>query len=110
MNVRKLRSIIAGIALTLAVLTGTVAAAWQVLPWAQADSAGAAAVETGESATEFLLTDRNGEVCVYAGETLVSSTGIPVQSLPRKDREELKKGIHAQGERELAALLEDFGA
>ena len=110
MNVRKLRSMITGIALTLAVLTGAAAATWQALPWARADSTGASAVETGESATEFLLTDRNGEVCVYAGETLVSSTGIPVQSLPRKDREELKKGIHAQGERELAALLEDFGA
>ena len=109
MNVRKLRSMITGIALALALLTGT-AAAWHMLPWAQANSDGAAAVETGESATEFLLTDRNGEVCVYAGETLVSSTGIPVQSLPQKDREELKKGIYAQGERELAALLEDFGA
>ena len=110
MNVRKLRSIITGIVLTLALLTGTTAAVWHALPWAQADSTGAAAVETGESATEFLLTDQNGEVCVYAGETLVSSTGIPVRSLPQQDREELKKGIRAQGERELAALLEDFGA
>lgn len=110
MNVRKLRSIITGAALSLAVLTGTTAAAWQVLPWAQAESNGAAAAEVGATATNFLLTDRNGEVCVYAGETLISSTGIPVGSLPQKDREDLAKGIHAQGERELAALLEDFGA
>lgn len=110
MNVRKLRSMITGIALALTVLTWATAAMWQTLPWAQADSNGAAAIETGETATEFLLTDRNGEVCVYAGETLISSTGISVRSLPQKDREELEKGIRAQGERELAALLEDFGA
>ena len=110
MKVRKLRSIIAGAALSLAVLTSATAAAWQTLPWARADAGGAAAVEAGETATEFLLTDRNGEVCVYAGETLISSTGIPVRSLPRQDREDLDKGIRARGERELAALLEDFGA
>lgn len=77
MKVRKLRSIIAGAALSLAVLTSATAAAWQTLPWARADAGGAAAVEAGETATEFLLTDRNGEVCVYAGETLISSTGHP---------------------------------
>lgn len=97
-------------ALSLAVLTSATAAAWRRLPWARADAGGAAAVEAGETATEFLLTDRNGEVCVYAGETLISSTGIPVRSLPRQDREDLEKGIRARGERELAALLEDFGA
>lgn len=63
MKVRKLRSIIAGAALSLAVLTSATAAAWQTLPWARADAGGAAAVEAGETATEFLLTDRNGEVC-----------------------------------------------
>ena len=110
MKVHKLRSIIAGAALSLAVLTSATAAAWQTLPWARADAGGAAAVEAGETATEFLLTDRNGEVCVYAGETLLSRTGIPVRSLPRQDREDLEKGIRARGERELAALLEDFGA
>ena len=33
MKVRKLRSIIAGAALSLAVLTSATAAAWQTLPW-----------------------------------------------------------------------------
>ncbi len=110
MKVRRLRSMITGIALTLAVLTTTTAAAWQILPWAQADANRAMTLEAGTRGTEFLLVDQNGEVCVYAGETLVSRTGIPVSTLPKQDREELEVGIYAKGERELAALLEDFGA
>ncbi len=83
---------------------------WQTLPWARADAGGAAAVEAGETATEFLLTDRNGEVCVYAGETLISSTGIPVRSLPRQDRRTWKRAS-APGERgNLRRCWRTFGA
>lgn len=110
MKARTLRSIITCIALILAVLTTSTAAAWQILPWAQADASGAATMETSENATEFLLKNQDGEVCVYADETLVSRTGIPVRSLPEQDREALETGIQAKGERALAALLEDFGA
>lgn len=110
MKVRKLRSMITGIALTLAVLTTTTAAVWQILPWAAADSYRAATLESGVQNTEFLLVDQNGEVCVYSGETLISRTGIPVGTLPQQNREELKTGIYVRGQAALATLLEDFGA
>ena len=107
MNVRKLRGSLLAAALALSALLWCAAAGQSGLP-ARAASGGAEISSPGS--TEFLLTERKGEVCVYAGDDLISSTGIPVQALPRQDREELRRGIRARGERELAALLEDFGA
>lgn len=106
MKKRKLRSIIAGITLVLALLTSTTAAAWQRVPWIQTNT-GTSAVAEGK---EFLLVNRDGEVCIYSGNALVSRTGIPVRTLPAQDRKALESGIRAQGEKQLAALLEDFGA
>ena len=59
---------------------------------------------------EYLLVDQGGRVCVYSGDSLISNTGIPVRALPELDRIALAQGIHAKGQRQLAALLEDFGA
>lgn len=105
MNTRKVRSWIAAAALALAVATTAGAATWQMLPWAKA---GGNQAEVGGG--EFLLVDQGGEVCVYAGDHLISSTGIPVRTLPELDRIALAQGIHATGQKELATLLEDFGA
>lgn len=105
MKKRKLRSIITGITLVLAIVTTTTAAAWQRVPWTQTNASTSAA-----EGNEFLLVNRDGEVCIYTGDTLVSRTGIPVRTLPAQDRKELETGIRAKGEEALAALLEDFGA
>lgn len=105
MNTRRVRRWITGVALALALVMTTGAVACQMLPWAKA---GGNAAEAGSG--EFLLVDRAGEICVYAGDHLVSSTGIPVRTLPELDRIALAQGIRANGQKELAALLEDFGA
>ena len=107
MNVRKLRGSLLSISLAAAILLGSAAIRLGAAP-VSAASGGAEMRLPAE--TEFLLTERRGEVCIYAGDALISNTGIPVRTLPRRDREELERGIRARGERELAALLEDFGA
>lgn len=107
MNVRKLRGSLLSMTLAAALLLGSTAIR---LGNSTARATSGGAEMTLSTATEYLLTERRGEVCIYAGDTLLSNTGIPVQSLPRKDREELGRGIRVRGERELAALLEDLGA
>lgn len=105
MNTRKVRSWLAGVALTLALAMTSGVLAWQLLPSARAGGNG-----TQADSGEYLLVEREGKVCVYAGDALISDTGIPVKTLPELDRIALAQGIHAQGQQELAALLEDFGA
>lgn len=106
MGVRKLRSAVAGLALAASAFAwGTVLLR---VP-SQAQATGKASVQITQE-QEFLLAEREGKVCIFAGDTLLSNTGIPVRSLPRQDREELQRGITARGEQELAALLEDLGA
>ena len=65
----------------------------------------AAAADNGE----YLLVDQAGQICIYSDGSLISNTGIPVRALPELDRIALAQGIHAKGQRQLAALLEDFG-
>ena len=79
--------------------------AWQLTAPVQAGGSAAA-----EDSGEYLLVDQGGRVCVYSGDSLISNTGIPVRALPELDRIALAQGIHAKGQRQLAALLEDFGA
>lgn len=104
MNIRTLRAWLTGVAMTLALLMTCGVLAWQLTPAAHAG--GNAAVE---DSGEYLLVDQAGQICVYSGGSLISNTGIPVRALPELDRIALAQGIHAKGQRQLAALLEDFG-
>lgn len=105
MNTRRMRGWLAGLALTLALGMTSGVLAWQLLP-----SARAGGTVTQTDSGEYWLVEREGKVCVYAGDALISNTGIPVRTLPELDRIALEQGIHAKGQQELAALLEDFGA
>ena len=98
MNIRTLRAWFIGVAMTLALLMTCGVLAWQLTAPVQAGGSAAA-----EDSGEYLLVDQGGRVCVYSGGSLISNTGIPVRALPAQ-------GIHAKGQRQLAALLEDFGA
>ena len=104
MNHRTLRAWLTGVAMTLALLMTCGVLAWQLTPAAYAGGNAAA-----EDSGEYLLVDQAGQICVYSGGSLISNTGIPVRALPELDRIALAQGIHAKGQRQLAALLEDFG-
>ncbi len=105
MNIRLLRAWLTGVAMTLALLMTSGVLAWQLTAPVRAGGSAAA-----EDSGEYLLVDQGGRVCVYSGGSLISNTGIPVRALPELDRIALAQGIHAKGQRQLAALLEDFGA
>lgn len=104
MNIRLLRAWLTGVAMTLALLMTSGVLAWQLTAPVQAGG-NAAAADNGE----YLLVDQAGQICVYSDGSLISNTGIPVRALPELDRIALAQGIHAKGQRQLAALLEDFG-
>lgn len=105
MNIRLLRAWLTGVAMTLALLMTSGVLAWQLTAPVRAGGSTAAA-DNGE----YLLVDQAGQICIYSGGSLISNTGIPVRALPELDRIALAQGIHAKGQRQLAALLEDFGA
>lgn len=105
MNMRKVRAWLASVAVTLALLMTCGVLAWQLTPTVRAGGS-AASADNGE----YLLVDQAGQICVYSDGSLISNTGIPVRTLPELDRIALAQGIHAKGQRQLAALLEDFGA
>ena len=100
MNIRTLRAWLTGVAMTLALLMTSGVLAWQLTAPVQAGGS-AAAADNGE----YLLVDQAGQICIYSDGSLISNTGIP-----ELDRIALAQGIHAKGQRQLAALLEDFGA
>ncbi len=104
MNIRTLRAWLTGVAMTLALLMTSGVLAWQLTAPVQAGGS-AAAADNGE----YLLVDQAGQICIYSDGSLISNTGIPVRALPELDRIALAQGIHAKGQRQLAALLEDFG-
>ena len=104
MNIRTLRAWLTGVAMTLALLMTSGVLAWQLTAPVQAGG-NAAASDSGE----YLLVDQAGQICIYSDGSLISNTGIPVRALPELDRIALAQGIHAKGQRQLAALLEDFG-
>ena len=85
MNIRLLRAWLTGVAMTLALLMTSGVLAWQLTAPVRAGGS-AAAADNGE----YLLVDQAGQ--------------------PELDRIALAQGIHAKGQRQLAALLEDFGA
>ena len=105
MNIRTLRAWFIGVAMTLALLMTCGVLAWQLTAPVQAGGSAAA-----EDSGEYLLVAQGGRVCVYSGDSLISNTGIPVRALPELERIALAQGIRAKGQRQLAALLEDFGA
>ncbi len=62
---------------------------------------------------EYLLSEVSGRVAVFRsgdGERPREITAIQVALLPSADRRELRSGISAAGEVELAMLLEDLGS
>jgi hypothetical protein len=59
---------------------------------------------------EYLVKAHGGQVCIYQGSQLLSSTGILLSSLPQQDRDALEAGIPAQDAAALAALLEDLSS
>ena len=103
MNIRLLRAWLTGVAMTLALLMTSGVLAWQLTAPVRAGGS-AAAADNGE----YLLVDQAGQICIYSSGSLISNTGIPVRALPELDRIALAQGIHAKGQRQLAALLEDF--
>lgn len=66
-----------------------------------------------KAAGRYVLGEYGGRVAVYCpaeGSAPRRVTDIPVELLPRPDREQLRDGIAVGDGRELAMLLEDLGS
>jgi len=71
------------------------------------------AVQPENPEWRYLVKAFGGQVAVYAeGQTSSPKyvTGIPVQSLPKADRDKLEEGIPIYSEPELTRILEDLGS
>ena len=68
-----------------------------------------AAPETELPTALYTVRETGGRIGIFdAGGVLVRTVNVPVNTLPRSDREQLSVGITIHSEEELKALIEDF--
>ena len=67
--------------------------------------------DRNSSSLSFVLREINGKIGVYSSEgELLKLLDLPVNQLPKADREALQKGISVGSWRELIALIQDYTA
>lgn len=67
--------------------------------------------DRNSSSLSFVLREINGKIGVYSSEgELLKLLDLPVNHLPKADREALQKGISVGSWRELIALIQDYTA
>lgn len=62
------------------------------------------------AAAPYYLAEKDGRVCVFdaANDRWLRESTVPAASLPKRDRELLRRGIPLYSEKQVTAALEDF--
>lgn len=95
--------------LSAALLAVALTTAALSIPGGTQTASSAFPLQTGtEPESAYVLRERDGEICIYRGDLLISRTGYSVSMLPDEDRTLLEEGIAASSRQALTSLLEDL--